>query len=192
MHLLTRQRTHSGWSLTSQGIYFISPQADPACSPAAAADQKLSTAYPQAAGNSPAKTAQKSPKSAHRPRHSAQTGLSITTTESNQTEVVVKEIPKSAPIPDDYHQNRAFFAEIGILPNPQTESLARNLSPALLRAEWQKLQDRDKPWPGLLINILANRPPPPHPHDCVCPACLERKAEFDRQQRQRYAKWNNV
>jgi hypothetical protein len=135
----------------------------------------------------PVNSAEKPVNSPQSPVNSPESALSTTTTttKSNHKEKVVVEKGDTG----FYDENRRFFWDIGITSNLHTDLIASQLAPDLIRLEWQKLLDKDKPWPGLLIKILSNLPPPAHPRDCDCPECQGRRLERDRRLRQRYAEW---
>lgn len=76
-----------------------------------------------------------------------------------------------------FSQNYAFFQEIGITLNRQTKFIATHIAPQVIQAEWKKLEEKGKPWPGLLIRILGSLPK------------SKTKEQRDRDARLRYAQW---
>jgi hypothetical protein len=173
MGLITRVSYHAGWILTAQGFTFMYTvpveryaELRAGC---LAPPQQLSTGYPQL----PVK-----------PDHSPVSDLLKTITTTHPDSKVVEVIndrrsnAKSGRISDFYAENLQTFAEIGISLNPQTEFIAQHIDPATVRAVWQKLVDRGKPWPGLLIRILTSMPRP------------KSKAEHEAEVRHRYAAYD--
>jgi hypothetical protein len=177
----------------------------PVNSPQSPPDPHLSTASPQPGKNplNPAQTVDQSPqfpvksplnpvnqpvnpvKRPVNPVNKPDPCLSYLLTQSKQGEDSKQETGKTGFLTE----NLKFFEEIGVVRNPKTTHLAQRIPPATVRLEWQKLLDKDKAWPGLLVKTLSSLPPPAHPRDCDCPACLAKRLERDRRLRQRYAEW---
>jgi hypothetical protein len=152
MGLLTRVFSKTGWTLTAQGFAFMRPE--------------LSTNHPQ--GDCYPQVIHSSPQN---PLLKAESGVLITTTTNNKESVVVEVLSGKSAF---YSENLRFFEEIGITSNPQTEFIADHVEPRVMRAEWKKLSDKGKPWPGLLIKILSSRP----------------KRKTDAELRRRYGQWD--
>ena len=198
---LTRISAHSGWALTPQGLSFLTPNPGASCVIPSA---KLSTAPVDNSAPSPSAVPARPPAEDHTsqtsgdyPVEALKNPLSpleypenspflLTYTQTKREELSKKESQKIGFSDENFR----FFEQIGVLVNRRTEFLARQVHPQVMRAEWKKLQDKNKAWPGLLIKTLASLPLPAHPRSCACPACLARLAERDRQQRRRYAQWN--
>jgi len=153
--LLTRTTSHMGWNLTAQGFSFLRPSVE---------TQDVASLSTGPVDNSP-----------EIPVNSPESVLSTTTINSHdEEELVIVETGKTG----FFSGNLALFEEIGITLNPQTDFIARNIDPTVTRVEWQKLLDKGKPWPGLLIKILTH---PPHPKS---------KAQTDADLRARYGQWD--
>jgi predicted transcriptional regulator len=183
MGLVTRVRSHAGFALTAQGFAFLSPnhRANMPGMGERQAEYPAKTAKnPLFAAHNPPYLAKDPLNSAENPPNLANYGRLInTTTTSDAPEEVVVGInsAKSA----FFGENLDFFEEIGITLNPQTEFLANHVEPDKFRREWEKLIDKGKPWPGLLIRILTHRPRPRNDSE---------RSEADRRRRQRYAQWD--
>lgn len=206
---LTRISCHAGWALTPQGLSFLTPNPGTFCvlpsaklstapvdnsvdnpvdnsapSPSALPVRPLAEDHtPQTSGDHPGEALKNPPNPLEYPENSP---FLLTYTQTKREELSKKESPKTGFSAENFR----FFEQIGVLLNRRTEFLARQVHPQVMRAEWKKLQDKNKAWPGLLIKTLASLPLPAHPRSCACPACLAHLAERDRQQRRRYAQWN--
>lgn len=163
MGLLTRVSGHAGWTLTANGMTFLSPNA---------ASGVETHHIPSLRGI---------------PVNYPESTLSTTTKYSHDSRGVVVESPKTVDYSGNdgagsgfYSENMQFFATIGITCNQQTDFIARKLSPKVIRAEWKKLEDKGKAWPGLLIKILTHLPEPKHPYGCRCDQCrANRKRAYE-------------
>jgi hypothetical protein len=161
--LLTRTKSHVGWSLTKQGFDFLRPAA-----------AELSTGPVDNSFENPDK-----------PVKYPDSSLSITINnpivEEGEEE---KETGKTGFSKSGFsEQNWAFFDKIGVIHNHATEFVASRIHPETVRAEWQKLIDKDKAWPGLLVTILTHTKQC-HPKSCECEDC--RKSTY-----KRYAEWDS-
>jgi hypothetical protein len=102
-----------------------------------------------------------------------------TTTTTKDSAVVEVLTPKTV----FYAGNLRLFEEIGIDLTPQTEFIANHVDPETTRAEWRKLSDKGKPWPGLLIKILSSRPRRTKE---------QQLAAEQAEARRRYAQWDSI
>jgi hypothetical protein len=178
MGLVTRVYGRSGFALTAQGFEFMRP--DRAEVP--------SVVVPLAADNCMDNSSSKTEKPFSRAEKpflkTARTVLkdgilplstSTTTTKNIDSEVVVEVKGKNSVFESG---NLAFFAEIGITENERTKFIAQHIEPERVREEWEKLQAKGKPWPGLLIKILGSLPKE------------KSRAEKEAEARRRYGAWD--
>lgn len=152
MGLVTRVYGRSGFALTAQGFKFMQPE-----KPSLITEKPL------------LKTARTVLKDGILP-------LSTTTTTNNiNQEVVVVSNSGNSVFENG---NLEIFDEIGITLNDQTRYIASHVDPKTTRAEWEKLVEKGKAWPGLLIKILSSKP--------------KQKSQEEREQeiRRKYAKWD--
>lgn len=161
MGLLTRVASHVGWSLTAQGFAFMR-------APATSLSPGLSTG---AVDNSNASTL------AQIPHNSAESAPLINTTTISTDSVAVEVLSGKSAF---FGENLDLFTDIGITLNSQTRFIADHIQPQVIRAEWQKLKDKGKPWPGLLIRILTSSPKP------------KTQEQRDAEARKRYASYNQT